>query len=71
MSTNSALVDLRLPAPPAATQRGIKLTAAIRRLVGRPRCSQERRSLNIGDSYLIADRRRGSQGVSNWVHTHH
>jgi hypothetical protein len=71
MSINSALVDLRMPADPTATERGIKVIAVIRRLVGRPRWSQERPYLNIDDSYPIPDRRRGYDGGSNWVHTHH
>jgi hypothetical protein len=71
MTINSALVELRLPAAPTATGRGIKVIAVTRRLVGRPPWSQERLYLNIGDSYRTPDRPRRSEGASNWLHTHH
>jgi len=71
MSINSAVVDLRIPADPSASEHADKLTAVIRRLVRRPRCSQVRPYLNIGDSYRIPDGCRGGESGSKWVHTHH
>ena len=71
MIINSAVVDLHMPADPTASERGDKVIAVIRRLVGRPRWSQERPYLNIGDSYRIPDGCRGHEGGFNCVHTHH
>jgi hypothetical protein len=71
MSMNAAVVDRYMPAEPTVTQRGDKPFAMIRRLAGRPRWSQDLRYLNIGDSYRISGGRRGHEGGSSWVHTHH
>jgi hypothetical protein len=71
MSTNSALVDLHMPAEPISTERRSEVIALIRRLVNRPRWPQARPYLAIGGSYRISDGRRRYQGRSNWVHAHH
>jgi hypothetical protein len=71
MSITSAVVELHIPADPAVTERREKVRAVIRRLVTRPRWTQERPYLHIGSSYSIPDRRRGYGRGSNWVHTNH
>jgi hypothetical protein len=69
MSINSAVVDLHMPAdppadPPASKRGDNNVIAVIRGLVARPRWSQERPYLNIGDSYRIPDRCPGYEGAS-------
>jgi hypothetical protein len=68
MSTNTALVDLPLPAA-SAPENGI--IAVIRRLSARPSWATQRPYLDAGYSYLIPDGRSANRGGSNWVHTHH
>jgi hypothetical protein len=71
MSINSVVVDLHTPADATLTDRGNRAVAVIRRLVGRPRWSQERPYLKIGDSYRIRDRRHGHEVGTNWLRSHH
>jgi hypothetical protein len=71
MSATSAVIELHIPADPTVTERRENVRAVIRRLVTRPRSSQERSYLHIGGSYPIPDGRRAYARELNWVHTHH
>ncbi len=71
MSINAAVVDIPMSADPSSIERGNKVIAVVRPLVGRRRWAQKRSYLMIGDAHRIPDGRRGYEGGSNWVHTHH
>jgi hypothetical protein len=71
MTTNSAIMDVRLPAARTPTGRVNNVVAVVRRRISRPRWSRERPYLKISNSYRISDGRRRYEGASNWIHSHH
>jgi hypothetical protein len=71
MTTNSAILDVRLPADRTSAERASDVIAVVRRRISRPRCSQARPYLKISNSYRISEGRRRYEGAFNWIHSCH